>query len=266
MAERSLLQYTPVQGPVWREPVAEKMQWLPEGQQPARTLLPNSLGSYARPEFAALYAPAGLQWTPSDRYAGRAQPYSITRWYVLDPIPPEDPKRLEWQPRDYYTGRTLPRALLDWSVYPLQPPVAPYDPQGLEWQARDSYFGQLLKGTLRDLSIYPLQPPVGYDPQNLEWLPRGMAPQVPIEFRRVGDFVQPAFSALYDPRTMEWVLQGQQPQRIIQFVYTGNWITDPFPLPDATPPNRHKLYYDVSSGRLFWQISVTSNPILIEPI
>lgn len=34
----------------------------------------------------------------------------------------------------------------------------------------------------------------------------------------------------------------------------------------AAPPNRHKLYYDVSSGRLFWQVSSTSNPILIEPL
>lgn len=32
------------------------------------------------------------------------------------------------------------------------------------------------------------------------------------------------------------------------------------------PPNLHKLYYDVSSGRLFWQVSKTANPIEIVPL
>lgn len=48
----------------------------------------------------------------------------------------------------------------------------------------------------------------------------------------------------------------------------------PFLIPNTTlyqvaptaPPNLRKLYYDVSSGRLFWQVSTTSNPILIEPL
>lgn len=139
MSERSQYQYTQVQGPVWREPVASRMQWLPQAQQPARGLPPNRLGDFARPEFAALYKPEGLQWLASDRYSGRA----------------------------------FPRVFADWSVYPQLIVAAAYDPQNLEWQARDSYFGRALARSLNDASIYPLQPPVPYDPQNLEWMASG---------------------------------------------------------------------------------------------
>ena len=37
-------------------------------------------------------------------------------------------------------------------------------------------------------------------------------------------------------------------------------------VPPAAPPNLHKLYYDVSSGRLFWRVSTTANPIEIVPL
>lgn len=46
-----------------------------------------------------------------------------------------------------------------------------------------------------------------------------------------------------------------------------SWTTStPTMTPPPAPPNIHKLYYDISSGRLFWQVSVTANPILIEPV
>lgn len=191
MAERILLQYQPVQGPVWREPVAEKLQWIPEGQQPTRVLPPNRLGDYVRPEFAALYVPAGLQWLPSDRYAGQARPYSLTRWSVLDPIPPANPRLLDWQARDSYRGQSPDRIWLDWSVYPLQPIATPYDPQ------------------------------------NLEWSPRGVGPQTSVGRRTLGDFVQPPFVSLYRPEGLEWLLEGQQPARTIPFVWQGSWVVDP---------------------------------------
>jgi hypothetical protein len=49
---------------------------------------------------------------------------------------------------------------------------------------------------------------------------------------------------------------------------------EPFLIPNTTinqvapvaPPNLHKLYYDVSSGRLFWRVSETANPIEIVPL
>lgn len=36
--------------------------------------------------------------------------------------------------------------------------------------------------------------------------------------------------------------------------------------PSAAPPNLHKLYLDVTTGRLYWQVSQTSNPTLIIPL
>jgi hypothetical protein len=36
--------------------------------------------------------------------------------------------------------------------------------------------------------------------------------------------------------------------------------------PPAAPPNLHKLYLDVTTGRLYWQVSQTSNPTLIIPL
>lgn len=312
MAERSQYQYQPVTGPVWREPVAEKLAWLPRAQQPARALPPNRLGDFVQPPFQALYKPEGLQWTPADRYAGKALAYSLTRYTVLDPIPPADPKQLSWQPQDRYYGRPLPRALLDWSVYPQQVTAAAYDPQRLEWapqgrapqipterrilgdfaqpafvalydprrlewQAQDRYYGRALQRSPFDWTVFQ-QPIVvqAFDPKTLDWMPRGTAPRVPIELRRVGDFqqpafdalykpaglqwwsqeryaggqfprgateirrigsfVQPAFSALYKPEGLQWLLKGQQPARSIRFIYTGSWVVDPSLLASGSIP------------------------------
>lgn len=183
-----LLQYQPVTGPVWREPVAEKLAWLPEGQQPARGLPPNRLGDFVRPEFAALYVPANLDWIAADRYAGKGLPYSLPRSYALDPIPSVNPAWLSWQSRDSYSGRPLPRASSNWTVF---------------------------------------QPVLAYDPQTLEWTPKGTFLQNAIERRTLGDFQQPAFASLYRPEGLQWVLEGQQPSRVIPFVYTGSWVCDP---------------------------------------
>jgi hypothetical protein len=63
------------------------MQWLPEGQQPARGLPPNRLGDYTRPEFAALYKPEGLQWLFERQLSVRGIPYALQGAWVVDPRP-----------------------------------------------------------------------------------------------------------------------------------------------------------------------------------
>lgn len=326
MAERSLIQYQPVTGPVWREPVAEKLAWLPLVQQPARTLPPNRLGDFVQPQFQALFKPEGLQWIASDRYAGRALAYSLVRYSVLDPIPPANPSLLTWQAQDRYSGRALPRAPFDGSVYPQQVSAAAYDPQRiewtpqgrapqipverrllgdfaqpafialydprrLEWQAQDRYYGRSLQRPPFDWTVFQqLIAAQAFDPKTLDWMPRGSQPRVSFELRRVGDFgqpafdalykpsglqwwaqdrysgrsldraradgsvfplslastldwlpqgrlpigaveirrigafVQPAFSALYKPEQLQWLLTGQQPQRAIRFIYAGSWV------------------------------------------
>jgi len=310
--ERSQYQYTPLVGPVWREPVAAALAWLPRVQQPARGLPPNRLGDFVQPPFQALYRPDGMQWIASDRYAGRRLEYSLTRYVLLDPIPPADPRLLTWQSQERYSGRALPRAALDWSVYPQQVTAAAYDPQRLEWtpqgrapqvpferrilgdfsqpafvalydprriewQAQDRYYGRALQRPPFDWTVF--QQPISaqtFDPKTLDWMPRGTAPRVSVELRKVGDFqqpafdalykpvglqwwqqeryaggqfprgateirrigtfVQPAFSALYKPELLQWLLMGQQPARTIRFVYTGSWIVDPVLLASGTVP------------------------------
>lgn len=80
-------QYVELVGPVWTEPVAEKLAWLPRAQQPARALPPHRLGDYVRPEFAALYRADGLEWIPSARQPARGIPPHRLGIVVLDPLP-----------------------------------------------------------------------------------------------------------------------------------------------------------------------------------
>ena len=118
MAVRSQYQYQQVIGPVFVPAAApfdpQNLEWLPRGQQPARTLLPNRLGDFVRPEFEALYKPEGLQWQAVDRYFGRPLPNGDIDWTIFQqpPIAPSyDPRNLEWMAVDRYYGRPLSRAL-----------------------------------------------------------------------------------------------------------------------------------------------------------
>lgn len=207
-------QYQPVTGPVWREPVASRLAWLPSVQQPARSLPPNRLGDYARPEFQALYPSEGLQWLPTDRYAGQPLAYSLQRAFVLDPFPPT-PRLLEWQTRDRYAGQKLPQILRGEFVQPSFDAL--YKSEGLQWQWSDRYVGRILSRALLDWSVYPLQIIVpAYDPKNLEWTPKGTSPQVQIELRRLGDFAQPAFDALYKFERLEWKPEDHYGARSLQ--------------------------------------------------
>jgi hypothetical protein len=301
VAERSQIQYQPVTGPVWREPVAERMAWLPSGQQPTRELPRVRAGDFAHPPFEALYKPERLEWWPEDSYRGRTVPRSSNDWSIYPQqvaAPGYDPQNLEWLAEDSYRGRLLPRAQNDWSFYPLpfaapaydpsdiewvpqgrgpqnalerrrlgdfaQPSYASlYDPSRLEWVAEDSYRGRILPRALLDWTVFqfPIAAP-GFDPQTLDWMPRGTAPRVPVELRRIGDFqqppfdalyraaglqwwprgsyprvpvelrrigafAQPPFQALYKPEGLQWLLTGQQPARTIRFIRTGFWVVDP---------------------------------------
>lgn len=147
MAERSQYQYQPITGPVWRESVADKLAWLPSGQQPARGI-----------------------------------PYSLPRSYVLDPIPPVDPGLLTWKSVDSYRGGSLPRALLDWSVYPpVQIAVPPYDPQTLEWMASGRHPQRGLPPNRIGDFVLPSFLTI-YSPVNMEWLPSGSEPRNPTQY------------------------------------------------------------------------------------
>jgi hypothetical protein len=152
---------------------SEALQWQPRGKPEPLPPETRRLGDFQQPAFDALYKPAGIQWVPSDRYAGQLLPYALTRYWVIDPIPPVNPALLNWQPQERYFGRALARSANDYSVYTLLLIAAAYDPRTLEWLAR---------------SVYP---------------------QVPVERRLLGDFQQPAFDALYKSEGLQW-FQGER--------------------------------------------------------
>jgi hypothetical protein len=273
VAERSQYQYQPLTGPVWREPVAEKLAWLPRVQQPGRQQVCGRVGDFARPEFEALYKPERLEWTPDDRYGGRALPRAANDWSIYPPLVAAlyDPSRVEWQAQDRYYGRSLKRPPFDWTVF-QQPIVgqvfdpqtldwmprgtaprvpvelrrvgdfeqpafdALYKPAGLQWWQPERYSGKPLPSARVDWTVWPQPVAAPYNPQVMDWQARGTYPRVLVELRRIGAFVQPPFQALYRPDGMQWLLTGQQPARGIRFVYTGSWVVDPLSLTVAGGP------------------------------
>lgn len=215
MAERSLLQYQPVTGPVWREPVASRLQWLPQGQhQPARALPPNRLGDFARPEFAALYKPEGLQWQPRDRYA----------------------------------GQPLPRASLDWTVFPVQFAAQAYNPRTLEWLPSGRY--PQVPVERRILGDF-VQPPFAslYKPEGLQWLLQGQQPARSIPFVWQGSWVvdpKPVSVVTFDPQFFNFQATDIARTFALPRALQGDFTTPPLPPgPDVIPPPAPSVTQDV---------------------
>jgi len=239
VAERSQYQYQQITGPVWREPVAEKLAWLPRGQQPARALPPNRLGDFARPEFAALYKPELLEWFPTDRYRGRELARALNDWSVL-PQRVEaiyDPQNLEWMPRGAYPQVPIERRRLGDFARPEF--EALYGAEGLQWQPSDRYAGRSLERSLTRHSVLDPSPPiVVYDPQNLEWVPRG---QQPARVEPRGLLLQALLDPLplvvaYDPQNLEWLPAGAARGPLaLQGIFLGPWALDPAPVAVTEP-------------------------------
>lgn len=155
MAERTQYQYQPVTGPVWSEPVASRLAWLPSGQwQPTRALPPNRLGDFTQPAFDALYSPERLQWVPSDRYIGQSLRRAALDYSVLVQLvtaPTFDPQNLEWIPSGRQPSYLELRRIGDFQ----QPQFAAlYDPQRIEWMPSERYSGRGLQSAPYDLSVY----------------------------------------------------------------------------------------------------------------
>jgi len=193
VADRGLIHYQPLTGPVWREPVAAALAWLPRGE-PVRPLERRSPAQFVYPPFYELYNPNGLHWLPSGRW----------------PLYPEIRKLGDFQ----------------------QPPFqALYKPEQLGWTPSAGYVGRGLQRGILDLSVEPIQfAAPAFDPQHLEWIPQGPAPRTLLELRKLGDFVQPPFAALYKPEGLQWLFEGQLSVRGIPYTLQSLWIVDPAPV------------------------------------
>jgi hypothetical protein len=211
VAERSLIQYQPITGPVWSEPVASRLAWLPQGREFARGLPPNRLGDFAQPSVDAIYKPARLEWTPTGQQPARNLPPNK----LGDFARPEfealyKPERLQWVPAERYFGRAAPRGSFDYSFLVQLVTAAAYDPQTLGWLPSERYYGRAIAASPKLFQGFALVGPApAYDPQRLEWIPSGRAPQPPLELRRLGDFQQPGFDSIYKAEALQWQPRGK---------------------------------------------------------
>lgn len=233
MAEQ-LLQYQPITGPVWTEPVAEKLAWQPRDRYSGKPLARAPLRDYSvyplQPPAVPGYDPNVLDWQARDSYAGRA--LARARFDVtvrsLEPIAVAyNPNALDWLARDRYSGRALARGRLDYG----EPSQFAFVYDLADWFPSDRYAGRPLPRTVpRDWTVLPPRVvAVAYDPSTLEWQPKGREPRVPLEVRRLGDFAQPPFVApAYDPRTLEWIPQGRAPRVPVERRVLGDFQQPPF--------------------------------------
>jgi len=232
VAQPTRYQYVKIVGPVLVPPPPfdpTSLSWLPSGRQPTRALLPHRLtDTHVSPVFNALYKPEGLQWQPSDRYAGRLLSRSPkgTTVVVLEVY---DPQSLDWVPRGQQTARTLtPHRLVDTHVYP--PLDSLYKPEGLEWIPSDKYVGKPLDP--HKLGAYVIDPfPITaapFDPATLAWLPLAEYRQ-----RRLERAPRPysiVVLEIYDPQSLDWTPSVQQPARGLPPHLLIPVVADPVPI------------------------------------
>lgn len=148
------------------------LTWQPSGQQPARDLPPNFLGDYFGPVFEALYKAEGLQWSPSERQPARGLLPGILIPAFLDPFPipgaAYDPQTMEWVPSGRYPLFALPLNQLGWYVLD---PIPPVDPRLMDWLATTPQPArQLQSGILNPIIIDPTGLiPAAFDPANFPY-------------------------------------------------------------------------------------------------
>lgn len=175
-------QYQPIVGPVWREPVADRLSWLPEGQP----YLPRQL------ESRAGYTVSGFPYDPR----------------VLDWLPRGEPRQREPERRD---------AWIRLDPFPIVPPV--YDPAGLQWLGMGQPPTKAPERRVAAIVLDPFpRPPVAYDPSGLQWVLMGLPPVV-IERRVLGDikldpFPLPAPPPPAGPAVPEYVPTAYMRQRV----------------------------------------------------
>lgn len=166
MADRGLIHYQPVTGPVWTESVASRLAWLPHGE-PAVRLERRVPSEFAWSPFYSLYDPADLHWLPSGR------------WPIIPEIrklgdfqqPPFDalykPEQLGWLNPAYYAGRLPPRGSGDLTVLPTQFAAPVFDPQNLEWIPSGRYSIRGIQYAVQTSWVVDPSPiaAVAFDPQ-----------------------------------------------------------------------------------------------------
>ena len=273
------------------------LQWLPAARYYGRPL---SSGQFNWTVIdptppAAPFDPATLQWTPRDRYAGQPlspNAHAFDRTVVPPFEPIYDPEGLQWLPSGQQPARGLAPHRIIPNAFDTKPIAeAPYDPNTLTWLFNLPYFGRSLQSNqYRDYSVVPPFEPL-YDPEKLEWIPRGQQPRILVETRhRQGvspvileiatpvvldwfpvdryfgrsfqpnhyrDFtVTPPFESLYDPETLEWIPKGiyprapderrhrQETSPVVFEIATSvrmDWLPSERYAGHSLPPNQHGL-------------------------
>lgn len=252
----SRYQYQPVTGPVWREPVAAGLSWLPAGRpvQP-RGLPAVALAALAASFFVAVqppaYDPQDLAWQPRNAVVARALPASPQSLSVLSPfpLPPAgyDAAGLQWLPAGRgQPARGLPSA--PWNDATTAG-VPVYDPQELQWIPVTAWPLRTLPATRTGstaLDPFP-RPPVAFDPALFPWT-EARSPRAPVERRILGESVAPFTAALYQPEFLQWLPPDWS--RLARALPRAGQTWDTLsPFPIAPPPFDPAHLAWVPSGR-----------------
>lgn len=161
-----LIHYQPLTGPVWREPVAAALAWIPRGE-PARLLERRTPSEFVFPPFYELYNPAGLHWLPSGRWPLYPEVRKLGDFQqpIQFAAPAFDPQHLEWIPQG-----PAPRTLLELRKLGdfAQPAFdALYKPEGLQWLFEGQLSVRSIPYTFQTLWVVDTNPAVtiAFDPQ-----------------------------------------------------------------------------------------------------
>jgi len=224
----SRIQYQPLTGPVWREPVASRMAWLPEGQPRTPALTPNAVGSYVLPFVAAFAVATSLAWVPSGNAQAQAAPSARVAWSVIAPFQPPtsfDPSQF---PATLFV-RSVPLELRRPSEAVAPFTAALYRPDGLQWTPAGT--ASAVRPAPRSIQTWSLLSPLPavapFDPATFPWISVTLFRA--LERRAPGGIVQPITQALYQPAGLQWLPRGNVPWRSVVANRLGWIVGDPLP-------------------------------------
>jgi len=236
---RSQIQYQPITGPVWREPVAENMQWLPKDQARTREISLNRITGYVIPFVAAIAAATGMSWLPQGSAQAQRVPRRVDAINVIAPF--QQPAAFDASQFPFTTTAGVLRVERRTPSAFVEPFIAAlYKHEELQWLPAGAAYQ--LRWAIRPVQVWSLLSPVpitaAFDPAQFPWAPVTL--YRPLERRPIGDVVEPFVAALYRPDGLQWIPTGrEQPRSMPRSVQTWSLLS-PFqiaaPFDPATFP------------------------------
>lgn len=219
------IQYQPLTGPVWREPVASRLSWLPEGQPAVRAPAPNTVGCFVVPFVAAIAVATNLAWLPGGNVRVLALQPRVAYSIVAPFQPPASFDPSQFVQTGTLTVVSVERRRPSEMVEPIT--AALYRPEGLQWSPTGAYANRPPRLVQTWSLLSPAPVVVAFDPAAFPWLSGSQIRA--LERRAPGNIVQPFTAALYRPERLEWIPKGNMPWRGQVSNRLGSSAIDPLP-------------------------------------